>query len=236
MHSSEHAGDELVNTITFRYERNQSRDSALVVADAAEVGEDQLLERVDLVLQSHEVGNRLVSLVGVVDSLETDILLIFECAVEFGMLLVERELREQVVDVFLDQGPVSSHALARHAAIQAVNPPPVCHCLPQRDRVALLKNFVNCDQGFEGLHLVGEDRLDLEPSPEGLGGLVVPCVNDAAPNMLALRGRFFGARRFFDVDGQLGLGPARRRRLVMAMLRDACFARYGWMDGILNAL
>lgn len=63
------------------------------------------------------------------------------------------------------------------------------------------------DQGFERLYFVGEDRLPavekiyLEPNmvakgtgtvnphfharPEGLRGLVVPCVNDACSDMFA---------------------------------------------------
>jgi hypothetical protein len=36
---------------------------------------------------------------------------------------------------------------------------------------------------------------------------VVPCVDNAAPDMLALRGRFFDTRSFSDIDRKFGLGP-----------------------------
>jgi len=78
MHSSQHASDELVDAVALLHEGNQCSDSAFIVGAASEVRKDELLERVDLILQRHQVRNRLVSLVGIVDRLETDILLIFE--------------------------------------------------------------------------------------------------------------------------------------------------------------
>jgi hypothetical protein len=78
VHSAQHASDELVDAIALLDQGNQRSNAALVVCAAAEVREDQLLEGVDLVLQGHQVGDGLVSLVGVVDGLETDVLLILE--------------------------------------------------------------------------------------------------------------------------------------------------------------
>ena len=92
MHGAQHAGDELVNAITLMYERNQGRDSTFIVADVPEVGEDQLLELLNLVLEGHEVGDSLVALVGVVYGLQAHVFLVLEGAVEFGMLVVEGQL------------------------------------------------------------------------------------------------------------------------------------------------
>ena len=44
--------------------------------------------------------------------------------------------------------------------------------------------------------------------PKGLGGLVIPGVNDTAPHMLAFRGGLFGTCSFLDIDSELGFGPA----------------------------
>lgn len=52
----------------------------------------------------------------------------------------------------------------------------------------------------------GADYRHFHASPEGLGGLVVPRVDDAAPYMLAFRRGFLNARRLSDIDGQLALG------------------------------
>lgn len=130
MHGAKHAGNEFVDSVALGDKGHKGGYSALVITHVAEVGEDQLLELVDLVLEGHEVGDGLVALVRIVDRLETDVLLILEGAVELWMLLVKRELGKQVVDVFLDQGAVSAHALASHSAIQTVNPRPIRHCLP----------------------------------------------------------------------------------------------------------
>lgn len=62
MHSSQHAGNELVNTITLLDQRHQRRDSALIVGTRLEVRKDKLLETVNLILQGHEIGNSLVSI------------------------------------------------------------------------------------------------------------------------------------------------------------------------------
>lgn len=62
MHCSQHACNELVDTIALLHERYQRRNSALIVSTRLEMREDQLLETINLVLQGHEVGNRLVSI------------------------------------------------------------------------------------------------------------------------------------------------------------------------------
>lgn len=61
MHSAQHARDELVNPIAFLHEWDQRRDPALIVGSRLEVREDQLLERIDLILQAHEIGDRLIT-------------------------------------------------------------------------------------------------------------------------------------------------------------------------------
>ena len=61
VHGSQHACDELVDSIAFRDERNERRDTALVVRSGLEVREDELLEGIDLVLQGHEVGDCLIT-------------------------------------------------------------------------------------------------------------------------------------------------------------------------------
>jgi hypothetical protein len=96
--------------------------------------------------------------------------------------------------------------------------------------MAFLEDLMNRDESFEGLDLVGEDglaiggtrpdqqgfdlvlivrrwNLHLHPSPEGLAGLVVPCVDDATADMFSFGSCFFGTGGLLDVDGQLGLGP-----------------------------
>ncbi len=76
--------------------------------------------------------------------------------------------------------------------------------------MALLQDFVNGDQSFESLDLVGEDRLNLHAGPEGLGGLVVPGIDDTASYMFALGGGLVIISGFLDVDGKLGFGPVMR--------------------------
>lgn len=69
MHSSQHASDEPVDSVAFLDEWDEGRDSALVVGGSSEVSEGELLERVDLILKSHEVGDGLVSKERVVSAL-----------------------------------------------------------------------------------------------------------------------------------------------------------------------
>lgn len=80
MHCTEHACDELIDAIALLYKRHEGRNAALVVVCASEVREDQLLELVYLVLQCHQVRDRLVALIRVVDRLQTNVFLVFECA------------------------------------------------------------------------------------------------------------------------------------------------------------
>jgi len=61
VHSSEHTGDEPVDSVAFLDERDEGRDSTFVVGGSSEVSEGELLEGVDLVLEGHEVGDGLVS-------------------------------------------------------------------------------------------------------------------------------------------------------------------------------
>jgi len=61
VHSSKHARDELVDTKRFLDERDKRRDTTFVGVGATKVGKDELLERFDLVLKGHEVGDGFVA-------------------------------------------------------------------------------------------------------------------------------------------------------------------------------
>ena len=61
VHGAQHAGGKLVDGIALLHQRDQRRDPALVVRRWAEVGKDQLLELIDLVLKVHQVCNGLIS-------------------------------------------------------------------------------------------------------------------------------------------------------------------------------
>lgn len=160
MHGTQHAGNELVDSIALQDEGNQSRNTTLVVGAAAEVREYELLEGIDLVLQRHEIRDGLVSLVGVIDGLETDVLLILERAVELWVLAVEGQLGGEVVDVLGDERRISSHAIAGSlASRQALEPAGVRLRLLEDGGVAFLEDFVDGDERLECLDLVGEDWL-----------------------------------------------------------------------------
>lgn len=164
MHCAQHASDELVNSVTLLDKRDKCRDATLVVSHIAEVREDQLLELFNLVLQNHKVADGLVTFVRVVDGLQAEILLVFEGSVELGVLVVERELRQEVVNVFADQGRITAHSLtsSTHAAVQAIDPGAVCHCLLQGAGVTFLEDLVDCNEGLERLDFVGEDGLTVD--------------------------------------------------------------------------
>lgn len=96
MHSSQHAGDELVDTIALLHKRDQCRDPALIVDSRQEMREDQLLERIDLVLQGHEFGDGFITksylvsvhpifgfalnipFIWIIDRFQTDVLLVLK--------------------------------------------------------------------------------------------------------------------------------------------------------------
>jgi hypothetical protein len=50
VHGSQHARDKPINPPAFLDQRNQGRDAAFVVEGATEMGKDQFLKRLDLVL------------------------------------------------------------------------------------------------------------------------------------------------------------------------------------------
>lgn len=159
VHRTKHAGDELVDAVALLNQRHQRRNATFVVSDIPEVGEDEFLELLNLVLQHHEVGDGLVALIRVIDGLQAQVFLVLERSVELLVLVVEGELRKEVVDVFADQGSVTAHSLAVQAAVEAVDPAAVGHCLLQGAGVAFLEDLVDGDEGLEGLDFVGEDRL-----------------------------------------------------------------------------
>lgn len=126
MHRPQHARDELVDTEALLHERHQRGDTALICGRASEVGEDELLERLDLVLERHKVGDGLVSvvriasrpimvdapLVRVVDVLQTDVLLVLEQTVELSVVTVETQFGKEEGRVCLDQCAVSFAGVA----------------------------------------------------------------------------------------------------------------------------
>lgn len=71
MHRSQHAGDELVDTKALFHQRHQGRDSAFVVRGSSKVGKDQLLKRLDLILQGHEIGDGFVATKSVIAQYNT---------------------------------------------------------------------------------------------------------------------------------------------------------------------
>ena len=62
MHCSQHASNELVNTIAFLYQRDECRDSAFVVRSTSKMRENELLEGIDLVLECHEIRYGLIAM------------------------------------------------------------------------------------------------------------------------------------------------------------------------------
>ena len=90
MHGSQHARDKLVDSVALLNQGHQGRDSTLVVPHVSEVREDELLKLLNLVLQDHEVRDRFVALVGIIDGFQAEILLVFESPVELWVLLMER--------------------------------------------------------------------------------------------------------------------------------------------------
>lgn len=124
--------------------------------------ENQFLELVNLILEGHEIGDCLVALVGIIDGPQTYIFFVLESTIERWMLMVKGKLCQEEMDVFFDQRPVSTHTLAGHAPVQAVDPSSICHSLPQCDWMAFLKDLVYRDQSFEGLYFVREDGLAAE--------------------------------------------------------------------------
>lgn len=159
MHGAQHACNKLVDAVAFLYQRNEGGDTALIVSNMTEMRKNQLLELLNLILERHQVGNRLVTLIGVVDSLQTEVLFVLERAVEFGVLLVERKLGQEVIDVFSNQGAVSSHSLSAHSAVQAVDPASLSHSLPQSIGMPFLEDFVYSNQSLISLDLIGKNGL-----------------------------------------------------------------------------
>lgn len=78
MHCAEHTGNELINTIALLNQWHQRSDPTFVVRPASEVGKDEFLEGVDLILKGHEIGDGLIAFVGVVDGFQTDVLLVLK--------------------------------------------------------------------------------------------------------------------------------------------------------------
>ena len=61
MHRSQHACNKFVNAIAFLHQRYQRRDPTLIIVPIAEACENQFLESLNLILQSHQIGDGLVA-------------------------------------------------------------------------------------------------------------------------------------------------------------------------------
>lgn len=61
MHGPHHTRDETIDAVALLDQRDERGYSALVVGCSVEVSEYELLERFDLVLEIHQVRNRLIS-------------------------------------------------------------------------------------------------------------------------------------------------------------------------------
>lgn len=116
MHSPQHTSNKFVNTITLLHKRHQRRNPTLIIRPGQEMRKYQLLERIDLVLQVHEIVNRLITLVRIIDRLQTDIFLVFEQTVELRVFPVEVQLRLEEEHIFPDEGTVSADSLAGNTA------------------------------------------------------------------------------------------------------------------------
>lgn len=55
MHGSHHAGDEFVDTVTFLDQRHKSSNTTLVVGMMTETRKNNLLESINMILQSHQI-------------------------------------------------------------------------------------------------------------------------------------------------------------------------------------
>jgi hypothetical protein len=170
MHCTQHAGDEFVDSITLLNQRHQRRYSAFIIAAAPEMREDQLLELLYPILKHHQIRNGLVAFIWIIDSLQADVFLVFKCAIEIRMLLVERQLRQQEIDVFLNQWSISSHTLSSQASVKTVDPASIGHCISQGRRVPLLEDFMHRYQRLKCLHFICQDWLPAKH----LGQLLVP--------------------------------------------------------------
>lgn len=74
---------------------------------------------------------------------------------------------------------LTSHAVRAHGPGTGLKPAGLGLGLLEDTLVSLLKHLVDEDESLEGLYLVTEDGLYAEAGPDGLGGVVVPGVDDA---------------------------------------------------------
>lgn len=131
VHGTQHADNESVDSVTLLDLRHEGRNSTLVVRRTAEMGKDELLERVNVVLEIHQVHDRFEAattdsraevswegelrekagrgkpFVRIVDAAKRDVLFVFEEAVEVLVHLVKLEFREDQLDVRSNQSTVA---------------------------------------------------------------------------------------------------------------------------------
>jgi hypothetical protein len=114
-----------------------------------------------------------------------------------------RRVRPQMGVVYTADMVTSNAFSVDYASSQALQPANIGLSLFEDNGMSFLQDFMDGDESLEGLDLVGEDgltvnggsepkgsfdeagRIHFHASPKGLGGLVVPCVDDAASNMFS---------------------------------------------------
>lgn len=122
MHGPHHTGDKSINSIALLNQRDQSRYLTLIVITPSKMSKDQFLETIDLVLQRHQITDRLVTLIGIVNVFQRDIFFIFEKAVEFGMVSMESQFGEDEGYVGSDERGIASNGIRRNRSGTGLQP------------------------------------------------------------------------------------------------------------------
>lgn len=221
MHGSQHGDDEPVDSVRLGNHGNQRRDFALVGSGSLQRREDKSLEVVHSVLEGHQVHNGLVSLVGVVNGSQRNVILVLKHSVEGRVVLVEGELLHEEPDILGDELAITMVALVRTSVVvsssQRLDEVDIGLGISQRRWVALLKHLVDGDQGLEDHDIVGLQGLNSNAVPEGLGRPVVMGVHNACSHVFPL------GRRLVCVG-----------RLLMLTLRSTSALLEDIVEGSLN--
>jgi hypothetical protein len=61
VHGPQHACNKFVDAITLLDKGHQGRNATLIICAASEMGQDELLKGINLVLKCHQVGDRFVT-------------------------------------------------------------------------------------------------------------------------------------------------------------------------------
>lgn len=155
MHGNEHASNKLVDTIAFLHQWDQSGNTTLIIGTWTKVTEDELLEGVDLVLQDHQVHDGFESLIGIIGTLEGDVILVLEETIEFGMKGMILEFGEDKVDVGTDEDTITTDPIiTTEGTGEILDELNFSWCLLENDRMPLTNDLVDGDEGLEALNLI----------------------------------------------------------------------------------